>query len=128
MPPPDSPFPDAPPEKRAHRDGAERAGLQHQAHGRLGRDQAADGGDARLKEEKSLPKTGQTPLIGAISAPPAGCMNPIRPKGLLRNHHIASRSWRESFRTASAAERRRARSDQALGSAAQRRSGTSRFC
>ena len=55
------PFPDAPPEKRAHRDDAERAGLQDQAHGRLGRDQAAHGGHTRLMARKPSPKPVKLP-------------------------------------------------------------------
>ncbi len=43
------PFPDAPPEECQDRNGAERAGLQHQAHGRHDRNQATDGGYTRLK-------------------------------------------------------------------------------
>lgn len=75
---------------------------RNQAHGCLGRDQEADGGDARPIGRRSSPKSEEHALTSPIGAPLAGCMNPSRHKDLLRTHHIAGGGLCRSFHTASA--------------------------
>lgn len=99
------PFPDPAAFRRAHRNGAECAGLQHQAHDRAGRDQGPDGGSPEIGRDCPSPmakarasQDAQTPPDG-----PNGCLstNSLRksdPRSF--NHAVANQS--HSFHTASA--------------------------
>ena len=74
------PFPDPAVGWRGHGNGPESAGLQHQAHGSLGRDQGTDGGNTRV-DRTSMGFHRRFGAVGDFSSPktsPEPSLRPIR--------------------------------------------------